>query len=185
MAKKKVVLLGDSIRMIGYGPRVARMLGADYEVWQPEENCRFAQYTLRGLFDWAGEMAGAEVIHWNNGLWDICDLFGDGAFTEEETYARTMTRIADILRARAPRVIFATTTPVRQENPYNSNRVIQRYNERIVPKLRELGVEINDLNALLSPDIQRYIRADDLIHLTEEGIELCAGAVARSIRGEA
>ena len=34
----KITLLGDSIRM-GYGARVAELLGSDFEVWQPEENC--------------------------------------------------------------------------------------------------------------------------------------------------
>lgn len=38
---KKVVLLGDSIRLVGYGPRVPELLGSDYEVYQPDENCRF------------------------------------------------------------------------------------------------------------------------------------------------
>ena len=47
---KKVVLLGDSIRLWGYGTKVPEMLGEDYEVWQPEDNCRFVKYTLRGLF---------------------------------------------------------------------------------------------------------------------------------------
>lgn len=37
----KVALLGDSIREIGYGTVVPQMLGDDYEVFQPAENCRF------------------------------------------------------------------------------------------------------------------------------------------------
>lgn len=48
---KKVVLLGDSIRQIGYGKKVEELLKPDYEVWQPEDNCRFAKYTLRLIFD--------------------------------------------------------------------------------------------------------------------------------------
>lgn len=46
---KKVVLLGDSIRPVGYGPRVPELLGSDYEVYQPDENCRFVKYTPRRL----------------------------------------------------------------------------------------------------------------------------------------
>lgn len=46
--KKKVALLGDSIRLIGYGQIVPQMLGENYEVFQTEDNCRFAKYTLRG-----------------------------------------------------------------------------------------------------------------------------------------
>lgn len=39
---KKVTLLGDSIRQIGYGTRVPQLLGSKFEVFQPEDNCRFA-----------------------------------------------------------------------------------------------------------------------------------------------
>ena len=42
---KKIVLLGDSIRQIGYGTKVPEMLGTDFSVWQPSDNCRFAEYT--------------------------------------------------------------------------------------------------------------------------------------------
>ena len=48
---KKVTLLGDSIRQIGYGTKVPELLGDEYQVFQPEDNCRFVKYTLRMLFD--------------------------------------------------------------------------------------------------------------------------------------
>ena len=62
---KKVVLLGDSIRLIGYGKRVVELLGDQCTVWQPEDNCRFAKYTLRMLFDEQQNIKNADVIHWN------------------------------------------------------------------------------------------------------------------------
>lgn len=45
----KIVLLGDSIRL-AYAPRVIELLGDEFEVFHPEDNCRFAKYMLRGLF---------------------------------------------------------------------------------------------------------------------------------------
>lgn len=48
----KVTLLGDSIRQIGYGTKVPELLGNSFEVFQPNDNCRFIKYILRGLFDW-------------------------------------------------------------------------------------------------------------------------------------
>ena len=71
---KKIVLLGDSIRLWGYGTKVPQLLGEEYEVCQPEDNCRFVKYTLRGLFDWHDIIKDADVIHWNNGLWDCTDF---------------------------------------------------------------------------------------------------------------
>ena len=181
---KKVVLIGDSIRMIGYGKPVAERLSPDFEVWQPDDNCRFANYTLRGLWDWQDGIRGADIIHWNNGLWDICQLFGDGTFTPKEEYVATMVRIAKLLKERAETVIFATTTPVRPENMHNKNVVIEEYNEALVPKLVEMGVVINDLYSPIAKDVYKYI-SDDTIHLSEDGIELAADMVEKVIRHEA
>lgn len=178
----KVSLLGDSIRQIGYGLLVPSMLGEEYEVFQPGVNCKFAKNTLRGLFDWNEGMDGSKIVHWNNGLWDICDLFGDGPFSSEAEYAENMLRIADILLSRYERVIFATTTPVAAENQYNKNADIERYNALIVPLLRKKGIVINDLHALVASDVDRFIRKDDHIHLTEEGMDACARQVADVIR---
>ena len=178
----KVTLLGDSIRLIGYGNAVPELLGKDFEVFQPADNGRFAKYTLRGLFDWEGGMKGSRIVHWNNGLWDICNLFGDGTFTPEEEYVRNMSRIADILTARCEKVIFATTTPVTDANVYNSNADIERYNSIIVPVLKKKGVIINDLYSTVAADIGRYIRKDDNIHLTDDGTAVCAKQTADIIK---
>ena len=126
--KKKVVLLGDSIRLWGYGTKVPELLSEEYDVVQPEDNCRFTKYTLRGLFDWGELLQGADIIHWNNGLWDATELFGDGTFTTEEEYIRDATRIARILKKITPKVIFATTTPVWDEFEYtHTDKTIRFY----------------------------------------------------------
>ena len=107
---KKVTLLGDSIRLIGYGTRVPELLGEGFTVYQPEENCRFSTHTYRGLFDWAEGISESDVIHWNNGLWDACTLFTDDKpFTPLEFYLDTMESIAKQLLKITPKVIFAGT----------------------------------------------------------------------------
>lgn len=182
---KKVILLGDSIRQIGYGARVAELLKDECRVWQPEDNCRFAQYTLRGICaEWNNEMAGADVIHWNNGLWDICDyqLEDGGCFTDPDEYVHTMVRVAKVLLKTAKTVIFATTTPVTEKNQLMHNADIIRYNEKVVPVLREMGIRINDLHSLVAADVENLIRTDDDTHLTPKGIEVCAAQVADAIR---
>ena len=181
---KKVVLIGDSIRLIGYGKPVAERLSDSFEVWQPDDNCRFAQYTLRGLWEWKDGIRGADIIHWNNGLWDVCEIFGDGEFTPIDEYVSTMLRVARLFKERASTVIFATTTPVRPENTHNKNEVIEAYNAALVPKLREIGIIINDLYTPLAADLYKYI-GNDTIHLSEDGIALCADMVTEVIRREA
>ena len=183
---KKITLLGDSIRLIGYGTKVPELLGDGYEVFQPEDNCRFVKYTLRMLFEFREQIQGSDVIHWNNGLWDTSvGLFDDGKpFTSEAEYVENMLRVATELKKFAPRVIFATTTPVRPDYKYNDNDIIDRYNAVLTPKLQELGIEINDLNNLVKPHVYEYIRDDDKIHLSEKGIDACAKQVASFIKAK-
>ena len=63
----------------------------------------------------------------------------------------------------------------------NKNEVIKQYNEAIVPKLQEMGIEINDLYSLVAQDIYKYI-CEDQIHLSAEGIELCSKQVVSVIK---
>ena len=177
---KKIVLLGDSIRLIGYGAKVPELLGDQYEVWQPEDNCRFASYTLRMLFDHREQIKGADVIHWNNGLWDECDLFGDGAFTPIEEYCDTMERIAKILMTYGKTVVFATTTPTHPAMWGQSRDRIVAYNEAVVARLSPMGIKINDLFSAIDADVERYI-CGDLIHLSDEGVEVASAKVAECI----
>ena len=44
------------------------------------------------------------------------------------------------------------------------------------------NIIINDLNAVVAPHIEEYIREDDNIHLTEEGILACAKKVVGVIQ---
>ena len=178
---KKVVLLGDSIRLIGYGLRVPELLEGEVQVWQPEENCRYSYRTLRGLMDWEENLKGADVIHWNNGHWDYVEYFDDGVFTPLEIYVEVMCRIARLLLLRCDKVIFATNTPVKEGALYFKNSNVMKYNEALVPRLQEMGVIINDLYTIVAEDVESYI-CDDCVHLSEAGIEVCAQQTARLIR---
>lgn len=184
-AMKKVTLLGDSIRLVGYGLEVSKLLGDEYKVFQPEDNCRFVKYTLRMLFEYKDQIDGSDIIHWNNGLWDTSTgLFGDSkSFTNKEEYVENMLRVANELKRLGKRIIFATTTPVHFEYPYNDNEVIKQYNAAIVPELQKMGIEINDLHSLVAQDIDKYI-SEDKIHLSQEGIELCSKQVVKVIKSK-
>lgn len=179
---KKVVLLGDSIRLIGYGLKVPELLGEEYEVFQPEDNCRFSKYTLLLCDDLKEEMKGADVIHWNNGLWDVCDRFGDGSFSSVDEYVANMLRIARILKGITPNVIFATTTPIHEGQATIANKRINEYNAAVVPALADMGVKINDLHAFVLPHLFEYVREDDKMHLTDAGIAACSKRVADVIK---
>ena len=181
---KKVVLLGDSIRLDGYGKSVENALAGEYEVWQPADNCRYAKYTLRQLHDWESELMGADTVHWNNGIWDVCSCIDGDPVTPIEHYTEEIARIAKFLQRHAKTVIFATTTPVRKTNPTITNERIEAYNKAAVQRLQQMGVVINDLYSAVCADIPRYI-CEDNVHLTQEGIDLCAAQVENVIRRQA
>ena len=180
---KKIILLGDSIRL-SYGNRVRELLGEDYTVWQPEDNCRFAAYTLRMLFEYKAQLEGADVIHFNCGLWDMCDLFGDGPFTPLEVYAEQMVRIAKILKTYAPVVIFATTTPPSPKMWGHDLDRVRAYNAAAMAALEPLGILFDDLFTPVAEDIDRMI-SEDYLHASPYGVEILANRVADCIKTNA
>ena len=185
----KITLLGDSIRM-SYGARVAELLGSDFEVWQPEENCRFSSYTLRGMWDWAANMEGSELVHWNNGLWDLAILYGGTeCFTTLDNYMDAIKKTLEQLRKTGAQIIFATTTPCHPDkgsyNPtmpsYTRNADVERYNAAVVDFMEKENIPINDLWSVVYPHIFEYI-SEDLIHPNDAGKAALADAVADKIK---
>ncbi len=180
---KKVVLLGDSIRQLGYGTVINKYLNEGYEIWQPEDNCRFTSYTFRMLFDYMENIKDADIIHWNNGLWDISVFFDDGReFTPLPVYLDYLDRISDVLLKITPNVIFATTTPVADDYPkWNNNETIALYNREAIKLLTAKGILINDLNSIVNSDKKTFI-CEDKIHLSATGKEIIAKQVAKVIK---
>ena len=183
---KKVMLLGDSIRM-GYEDRVITNLGVEYEVWSPEENCRFARYTLNCLRNYIEECPNPDIIHWNNGLWDTAILYPeDGCFTPINEYIRDMKLILRELKKTGAEIIFATITPINPLKVENlvskhSNEDIIEFNKHVVDVMKEENIIINDLHSLIYLKIHEYI-CEDHIHMTDEGKIACGKAVADIIK---
>ena len=71
LVMKKVLLLGDSIRM-GYDDYVKELLDGKCEViYDPDDNGRFAAYTLWQANQMFKKYGKFDVVHWNNGYWDM------------------------------------------------------------------------------------------------------------------
>ncbi len=182
---KKVMLIGDSIRM-GYQARVAELLGDRAVVTGPKENCRFSAYTLFYLADWVTD-DDFDVIQWNNGQWDTCHMPDGHPHTSMATYLELQERIAVLLRKKTKRLIFATTTPVWPQQ-FTSGAVHPRrsedicaYNSAAVDLLGKFDVEINDLHSVIAGDLERFISSEDMVHLVPAGNDACAARVAAMI----
>ena len=85
-------------------------------MYSPNENCRFAQYTLREIHAWSHQVDAKkiDVVHWNNGLWDVLRILGDEPLTPLDMYVSMLERIYKKIRLLFPnaKIIFALTTSV-------------------------------------------------------------------------
>ncbi len=152
---KKIVLIGDSIRM-GYDKYVKEALEGAAEVYYPAENCKFAQYTLRFLHEWKkkGEWSDdVDLVHWNVGLWDVSEIYDDEPLASLAHYADMIARIDKRIRMLFPKakVVFATSTAVREEGYkgvfHRYNATIERFNATALKTLADTDTIINDLYA--------------------------------------
>lgn len=188
MEKKKILLIGDSIRM-GYDKYVKEALENVADVYYPEENCRFSEYVLRFAHEWKEKLGcpdDLDVVHWNTGLWDVLELFGDEPLSTIEYYEYNIARIDKRLRMLFPRakMIFATSTPI-VEARYSAkfrrhNETIERYNAAAVRALAGTDTVINDLYATMCTVDGDYY--SDATHFyTKKGTELIGGKVLAEI----
>ena len=181
---KKIVLLGDYIRM-GYDKYVKEALSGVAEVYYPTENCRFAENLLRFAHDWKkqGEWPDdVDLVHWNAGLWDALELFGDEPLTTKDYYANVSLRIHKRLRMLFPnaKIVFATSTAVIEArcNPdfRRHNSTIEEYNATAIKALSETDVIINDLYAITKNCPDSY-HSDGVHFYTDDGTALVGGRV--------
>ena len=188
---KNIFLIGDSIRFgaansPGYGIYVKEKLEGIANVYAPNENCRFAQYTLRYLHEWAASVPkeDIDVVHWNNGLWDVLRLFEDKPFTSIDYYGETLERIYQRIRLLFPKanIIFALSTTVVEEwgskDFFRRNDEIEQYNSKAIEVLTPLGIKINDLYSV-TKSFDHSLRAD-WVHFGNDGSKLLADAVIDS-----
>jgi lysophospholipase L1-like esterase len=186
---KKVLLIGDSIRL-GYCRYVKEELKDIADVYYPDENCRYTQYTFVELSKWlamAGDPKTISAVHWNNGHWDIAHWQKDRLpLNSAEQYSLMLERIYQRLRSNCPsaKITFALTTTVHPdgltgENP-RTNEEIKLYNDAARKVISGLGGQINDLFSV-TKDFPPSLYSD-WTHFTEEGYRLLAKTVAKVIR---
>lgn len=181
---KKIVLMGDSIRM-GYDKYVKEAFEGTAEVYYPSENCRFAEYMLRYAHVWKENDKwpdDIDLVHWNAGLWDVLELFDDGPLTSISYYAECISRINKRIRMLYPnaKIVFATSTPVLEdkygEGAKRHNATIKEYNDAAVAALASSDTVINDLYSL-AIDFPEEYHSDVTHYSTDKGREYIGGRV--------
>lgn len=176
---KKILLLGDSIRM-GYDKYVKMALEDVAQVCYPVANCRFTAFLLRHLSEWVEETGygdETDLVYWNAGLWDNL-LLADGLpHIPLDMYEANVDRICNMLRILAPhaQIIFATSTPVQEElftgRFKRSNRDTEQYNLAAAEIVKRHGGQVDDLYTLAKNAPVSY-HSDQTHFYTKEGKRL-------------
>ncbi len=192
---KNILLLGDSIRQ-NYQEYVKECLQGMAEVYYPNDNGRFCQYTLRYLHEWTGALSmhgefTFDIVHFNCGLWDILRLSNEEQpFTDEKLYETLLRRIIDRIKYLCPKahLIFALTTKVIEPGfepgitiGERRNADIERYNKIAGIVCHDMGVEINDLYKI-SEDLPKEAHSDMVHFETEMGIRALGAQVAECLK---
>ena len=184
---KKILLIGDSIRM-GYDKYVKEALSNVADVYYPDENCKFAVYVLRFAHEWKEKLGlddSVDLVHWNAGLWDMLELFGDAPLTSIDYYGEAIGRIHARLRSLFPKakIIFATSTAVidgAAKVLKRHNDVIKRYNDRALEALKDKDCSINDLYSITINCPESY-HSDPTHYYTPAATEMIGGKVLAAI----
>ena len=184
--KPKIMLLGDSIRM-SYQNRVKDLVASKACVVGPAENCQYSLYTLSSLNRWIDALGEPDIIHWNNGLHDCGHnpIRSPNQFPIE-TYVHNLEFILNHLKQITGKIIWATITPISPNRAFVEEawswrqEEIDQYNESAMSLMTARGVKVNDLHRLVTADYEKNL-AEDQLHLSEAGIEICAQAVAAAV----
>lgn len=190
----QIVLIGDSIMfgakgIHGYGYYVKKHFEGKANVILSNDNCQDVRYTIQFLDELFSitDIENADIIHWNNGLWDVLHFAGNpNSYTSLSVYVESISALYNKLRVLNPKckIVFATTTVIPEElqktTSYRRNAEIEQYNQAAVYELSTKEVLINDLYAA-SLTLDASYRGKDGLHYTEHGSEKIASFVIKEI----
>ena len=186
----RVLLIGDSIRG-GYGKGVEKLLAGKAVVVLNEGNAQHTGTGLEKLDGWLGD-GKWDVIHFNWGLWDMYGWQYDKEDRSPAMYEKRLETLVTRLEKTGAKLIWATTTPACPE-PEKTMLVRFKKTVKITPDIeREYldaalrvmtkhGIQVNDLHALMSPELNKYAGAPDNVHFTGAGCGRLAKQVADTI----
>jgi acyl-CoA thioesterase-1 len=158
------------------------------------KNAGNAEYTgngLKHLDEWLGN-GNWDVIHFNWGLWDMYGWRYHQLDRSPAMYERRLEQLVARLEKTGAKLIWATTTPACpapettmrtrfEKSVQISPEVQQQYADAALRVMQKHKVAINDLHALMLPDLKKYQIADDNVHFNRAGSERLAAQVAKVI----
>ncbi len=177
--RPRVLLIGDSITL-GYSGVVKERLKGKANVDVLATSKAIDNPALLKEVAYAIEGYRHAVIHFNNGL--------HGWHVNAADYEKGLRALVAKLRELAPqaKLIWATTTPVpsrRQGEKLDPQRnaVVMERNAAAARVMKENGVAVNDLYALVVDDLENLSANKGNVHYNEKGRRLEGEAVANAI----
>ena len=180
----RVLLIGDSISM-GYTLPVRAAFRGVVNVLRPPTNCGATPSGLQRIDSWLGT-GRWDVIHFNFGLHDLRYLPSGEQLAPPAEYEKNLRALVARLRQTGAALIFATTTPVLQDE-HRQGKILRQagaeeaYNAIALRVMKDNGVSIDDLCTAVRPRLAELQIPNDL-HFTAAGYELLAKHVAESIQ---
>lgn len=186
----RVLLIGDSIRG-GYGKGVQQLLAGKAEVLMNPGNAEYTGTGLRKIDEWLGD-GKWDIIHFNWGLWDMYGWQYDKEDRSPAMYEQRLEMLVSRLEKTGAKLIWATTTPACPE-PEKTMRdrfkkVVQitpeierQYQDAARRVMKKHKVAVDDLYALMVPDLKKYQNGADNVHFNGAGCGRLAQQVAAVI----
>jgi arylsulfatase A-like enzyme/lysophospholipase L1-like esterase len=189
-ALPRVLLIGDSISY-GYEKHVRKQLAGQAEVLRNTGNAEYTGNGIKHLDAWLGD-GRWDVIHFNWGLWDLYGWRYHAVDRSPAAYEARLETLVSRLEKTGAKLIWATTTPACPAPERTMRERFQKYvqispelqNEYAQAALRVMqkhSVTINDLHALMRPQLRNYQIAEDNVHFTDAGSQFLADQVSRVI----
>ncbi|MFZ2640107.1 MAG: SGNH/GDSL hydrolase family protein [Verrucomicrobiia bacterium] len=176
----RVLLIGDSISM-GYTLPVRKLLEGKANVHRIPTNGGPTKNGIANIDKWLG--AGKwDVIHFNWGIHDLKFMPDGKRQVEPADYEKNLRELVAKMKATGAKLIWATITPIPDGELQPGRRFGDEaeYND-IAKKIMEAnGVRINDLNAYITPQLDKMQKPKD-VHYTDEGSAFLAKKVAAEI----
>lgn len=186
----RVLLIGDSI-CSGYEKDVRALLEGKAEVIKNTGNAEYTGNGINQIDSWLGDEKW-DVIHFNWGLWDMYGWRYHAVDRSPAQYEQRLEKLVSRLKKTGAKLIWATTTPAcpapektmreRFQKEVQIAPELQReYAEAALRVMRKQGVTVNDLYALMLPDLKQYQIAEDNVHYIKAGSRKQAEQVAQKI----
>jgi len=176
----RVLLIGDSISM-GYTLPVRKLLEGKANVHRIPENGGPTKNGTAKIDKWLGT-GKWDVIHFNWGIHDLKIMQDGKRQVEPADYEKNLRSLVAKMKATGAKLIWATTTPIPSGKlvPDRQFGQVKEYNDIALKVMKENDVAIDDLNTLITPQLEKLQNPHD-VHYKAEGYQFLAKQVAAQI----